>query len=80
MPDTFDEQAEIAGEAAGLRPDQWPGLAHIFRSIAKTEREACAALIRRLSATTTDDVNPPFRARPMTADDYANAILNRSKE
>lgn len=42
--DTYDEQAAIAGEAAGLRPEQWPGLAHIFRQIAAAENEACAKI------------------------------------
>ena len=42
MPDRFDEHAAIAGEAAGLRPEQWPGLAHLLRNTAAAEREAIA--------------------------------------
>lgn len=42
--DVWDEQAAIAGEAAGLRPEQWPVLAHIFRTVAAAEREACAKI------------------------------------
>lgn len=40
----FTEMAEIAGKAGGLSKEQWPGLAIIFRAIAKEEREACAKL------------------------------------
>jgi len=50
MPDTYDEQAAIFGEAAGLRPEQWPGLAHILRQTAAAEREACAAKAREYAA------------------------------
>ncbi len=53
MPDTYDEQAAIAGEAAGLRREQWPGLAHILRQTAAAEREACAV------AAATFDVGDP---------------------
>lgn len=51
MPDTFDEQAAIAGEAAGLRPEQWPGLAHIFRTIAATERDRSLKIAAGLMST-----------------------------
>jgi hypothetical protein len=45
--DKFDTYAEIAGGVSGLPERAWPGLAEIFRQIAKDEREACAALIER---------------------------------
>lgn len=43
--DKFDAMALIAGPIAGLKPEQLPGLAHIFRSIAKDERKACARMV-----------------------------------
>lgn len=44
MPDRFDDMAAVAGAAAGLRPEQFPGFAHILRQVAAEEREACAKL------------------------------------
>lgn len=75
MPDTYDEQAAIAGEAAGLRPEQWPGLAHILRQTAAAEREACASDLDSLAdmATMMGDESA-WRALRSAAD----AIRNRS--
>lgn len=42
--DKYDAMALIAGPIAGLRREQLAGLAHIFRQIAKDERELCAKL------------------------------------
>ena len=54
MTDTYDEQAKIAGAAAGLRPEQWPGLAHILRQTAAAEREACAKIATDRAAICQD--------------------------
>lgn len=42
--DRYDEMAKIAGEAAGLRSEQFAGLAHIMRALVRDEREACAKI------------------------------------
>ena len=46
MADRHDDMAKVAGEAAGLSPEKWPGLAHILRVTASDEREACANIAR----------------------------------
>jgi hypothetical protein len=51
MLDAFDVMAQTAGKSAGLKPDQWPGLAHIFRAIARDEREACAQIMDQIATT-----------------------------
>ena len=40
--DKYDALAQTAGSAAGLGPEQIPGLAHILRKLARDERERCA--------------------------------------
>ena len=44
--DKYDDLAKTAGAAAGLSAEQLPGLAHILRELARSERaeqkEACA--------------------------------------
>lgn len=44
--DKYDDLAKTAGSAAGLKPEQLPGFAHILRELARSERaeqkEACA--------------------------------------
>jgi hypothetical protein len=40
-PDKYDSYAEIAGGVSGIPANAWPGLAHIFRQIARDERKAC---------------------------------------
>lgn len=44
--DKYHDLAKTAGAAAGLKPEQIPGFAHILRELARSERaeqkEACA--------------------------------------
>ncbi len=67
--DKYDAMALISGPIAGLRPEQLPGLAHIFRQIANDEREACAADLESLAAFAEKmkDVNA-WRALKSAAD------------
>lgn len=45
--DKYDAMALISGPIAGLKSEQLPGLAHIYRQIARDEREACAKIADR---------------------------------
>ena len=76
MPDVYDEHAAIAGEAAGLRPEQWAGLAHLLRAIARDEREACAKIVETLNGDFERDTGP--RTENALRSGIAAAIRNRS--
>lgn len=79
MPDIYDEQAAIIGEAAGLRFAQWSGLAHILRQTAAAEREACAALADEFRELPHGSIPAGgLEATREAARQIAEAIRNRS--
>lgn len=79
MPDIHDTNAAIAGEAAGLHPRQWPGLAHILRTTAETEREACARIVDANAEGSHGNVRVlvPRTEGNLAGTAYATAIRNR---
>lgn len=60
--DKYDDLAKTAGAAAGLTPEQIPGLAHILRELAKgeraAERERCARVAESAMDRAPDDEGP----------------------
>lgn len=56
--DKYDDLAKTAGSAAGLKPEQLPGFAHILRELARSERaeqkEACARVAESIERVPVD--------------------------